>query len=103
MHKGARWKLGWVVLVMALGTAAAQQKAEQTPRAPAEAGEAPAFGTINSVGVDRFAIKKMDGSSQTILVDELRERGRSPGLADVGAILVIALPGANTLRLPSGP
>jgi hypothetical protein len=70
MHKSAHGKLGLAVLVMALGTAAAQQRPEQTPRAPAEAGEVRAFGTISSVGVDRFEIKKMDGSSQTILVDE---------------------------------
>ena len=28
------------------------------------------FGTITSVGVDRFDIKKMDGSTQTVMVDE---------------------------------
>jgi hypothetical protein len=28
------------------------------------------FGTITSVGVDRFEIKKMDGSTQTVMVDE---------------------------------
>jgi hypothetical protein len=70
MHKCAYWKLRLVVLMMALGTATAQQRPEQAPRVPAEAGEARAFGTISSVGVDRFEIKKMDGSSQTILVDE---------------------------------
>ena len=29
-----------------------------------------AFGSITSVGVDRFEIKKMDGTTQTILVDD---------------------------------
>jgi hypothetical protein len=53
-----------------MGTAAAQQKPEQTPQRPPEAGEDRAIGTIVSVGVDRFEIKKMDGSSQTILVDD---------------------------------
>jgi hypothetical protein len=70
MHKYSHWKLGLAVLAMALGTAAAQEKAQQAPRPPGEPGEGRAFGTINSVGVDRFEIKKMDGSSQTILVDE---------------------------------
>ncbi len=37
---------------------------EGEPRGPR------AFGTITSVGVDRFAIKKLDGSAQTILVDD---------------------------------
>ena len=30
----------------------------------------PVFGTITSVGVDRFEIKKSDGSTQTVMVDE---------------------------------
>jgi hypothetical protein len=30
----------------------------------------PVFGNITSVGVDRFEIKKMDGSTQTVMVDE---------------------------------
>ena len=32
--------------------------------------ERPVFGTITSVGVDRFEIKKMDGSTQTVMVDD---------------------------------
>jgi hypothetical protein len=30
----------------------------------------PVFGNITTVGVDRFEIKKMDGSTQTVMVDE---------------------------------
>jgi len=70
MRKHAYWKFGLVVLVMALSTAAAQQKPEQTQRPPGEPGETRALGTISSVGVDRFEVKKMDGSSQTILVED---------------------------------
>jgi hypothetical protein len=33
-------------------------------------GGPPAFGTINSVGVDRFEVKKADGSTQTVTVNE---------------------------------
>jgi len=62
-------KLAWAVLATALSAAAAQQKPQPTPQSP-ETGRERAFGTISSVGVDRFEIKRMDGSSQTILVDD---------------------------------
>jgi len=51
----------------------AQQKEEtQTPpqNAPRQSAGPPLGGTITSVGVDRFEIKKMDGSTQTVMVDE---------------------------------
>jgi len=40
---------------------------QNTPRGFAGPG---VFGTITSVGVDRFEIKKTDGSTQTVMVDE---------------------------------
>jgi len=70
MHKSALWKVGLGLLVIALGTAAAQQKTEQTPQRPPEAPSERTLGTISSVGVDRFEIKGMGGFSQTILVDD---------------------------------
>jgi len=45
-----------------------QAQAGQGPP-PREAGER-AFGTVGSVGVDRLEIKKMDGTTQTIMVDD---------------------------------
>jgi uncharacterized protein DUF5666 len=50
----------------------AQEKPPQpgSQPAPRETGEERAFGTIASVGIDRFELKKMDGSAQTVLVDD---------------------------------
>jgi uncharacterized protein DUF5666 len=49
-----------------------QEKTPQpgTPPAQRETGEERAFGTVASVGIDRFELKKMDGSAQTVLVDD---------------------------------
>jgi len=69
MRASVSGKLALAVLAMALSAAAAQQRVEPTPQSP-EAGRERSFGTISSVGVDRFEIKRMDGSSQTILVDD---------------------------------
>lgn len=72
-------KLTWVI-AFGLGLAvssplAAQQKQgqeQQGPPAAREAGEQGdhAFGTVTSVGVDRFEIKRRDGTALTILVGE---------------------------------
>lgn len=70
MRTFAHWKFATILLMVASSTAAAQQKPEQPPQQPPEAGEERAIGTIGSVGVDRFEIKKMDGSLQSILVDD---------------------------------
>ncbi len=43
------------------GGASAQPRAQANERA---------FGTITSVGVDRFEIRKMDGTAQTVIVDD---------------------------------
>jgi membrane carboxypeptidase/penicillin-binding protein len=51
---------------------AAQQNPQQRETKPEtrELGGERAFGTITSVGVDRLAIKKIDGSTQTVMVDD---------------------------------
>jgi hypothetical protein len=62
-----------LILITLTGWAYAQQKDEtKTPlqNAPREFAGPPVAGTITSVGVDRFEIKKMDGSTQTVMVDE---------------------------------
>lgn len=50
---------------------AAQNPESQSPRPRMHefSGER-AFGTITSVGIDRFVVKKMDGTEQTIMVDD---------------------------------
>jgi hypothetical protein len=52
----------------------------EEPRHRGANGPPPVLGTITSVGVDRFDIKKSDGSSQTIMVnDDTRYRQRVEG------------------------
>ncbi len=83
------------LVLLVLGIAAslgAQQDAPNTPPpAPAQGqgqgqgrrgmgGPPPVIGTITSVGVDRFEIKKPDGSAQTVMVsDQTRFRQRQQG------------------------
>lgn len=89
------------MVVLALGIAgslAAQQDAPNTPNpAPAQGqgqgqsqgqgqgrrgmgGPPPVIGTITSVGVDRFEIKKADGTTQTVMVnDQTHIRQRQQG------------------------
>ncbi len=72
MRKQFVLALGLILITIA-SCAFAQQKDEaKTPpqNAPRESAGPPAGGTVTSVGVDRFEIKKMDGSSQTVMVDE---------------------------------
>jgi hypothetical protein len=64
--------LGLIFIALA-SIAYTQQKNEtQTPpqNTPRQFAGPPVAGTITSVGVDRFEIKKMDGSTQTVMVDE---------------------------------
>src|SRR5271157_3777284 len=72
MRKQVVLALGLILITIA-SCAFAQQKDEaKTPpqNAPRESAGPPAGGTVTSVGVDRFEIKKMDGSSQTMMVNE---------------------------------
>ena len=62
-----------LILIVLASCAFAQQKDEaKTPSqdTPREFAGPPAGGTVTSVGVDRFEIKKMDGSAQTVMVNE---------------------------------
>ena len=72
MRKSLALALGLMVMALASSSTAAQK--EQTnappPNAQRNFGGPPLMGTINSVGVDRFDIKKGDGSTQTVMVDE---------------------------------
>jgi len=64
--------LGLILAALA-SIAYAQQKDEtQTPpqNPPRQFGGPGVGGTVTSVGVDRFEIKKMDGTTQTVMVDE---------------------------------
>jgi hypothetical protein len=72
MRKQFALALG-LILITLTSCAYAQQKDEtKTPpqNTPREFAGPPLVGTITSVGVDRFEIKKMDGSTQTVMVDE---------------------------------
>ncbi len=67
--------LAAALMLLAAAPAHSSQDSSQAPPPPAgprERGlQGPrAFGTITSVGIDRFAIKKLDGSTQTILVND---------------------------------
>jgi Cu/Ag efflux protein CusF len=72
MRKSLALALGLMVMALASSSSAAQK--EQTnappPNAQRNFGGPPLMGIINSVGVDRFEIKKADGSAQTVMVDE---------------------------------
>ena len=74
-----------ILLTLALaGSLAAQQNPPaqgQEPPRHSMGGEPPMGGTITSVGVDRFEIKKRDGSTETIMVnDQTRYRERQQQL-----------------------
>ena len=62
-----------LALVASLGLGQAQKPtnppSESTQGGPGGQGER-TFGTITSVGVDRVEIKRLDGSTQTVMVDE---------------------------------
>jgi len=72
MHKQSALALGLIFVAL---TSCAYAMQNQETKAPPEKTQRefagpPVFGTITSVGVDRFEIKKSDGSTQTVLVDE---------------------------------
>jgi hypothetical protein len=69
-----QFTLAFGLILIAFASCAYAQQKEETKAPPErtqrEFGGPPLFGTITSVGVDRFDIKKMDGSTQTVIVDE---------------------------------
>ena len=72
MRKQFALGVGLILLTIA-GIAFAQQKdaTQASPQnTPRQFAGPPVNGTITSVGVDRFEIKKTDGSTQTVMVDE---------------------------------
>ncbi len=67
--------LAAALMLLSAAPARSAQDSSQGPPAPGATRERGpqgprAFGTITSVGVDRFVIKKLDGSTQTILVND---------------------------------
>jgi len=72
MRKQFALALG-LIFFSTMGIAFAQQKDEAPAppqNTPGQSAGPPLSGTITSVGVDRFEIKKTDGSSQTVMVDD---------------------------------
>jgi len=61
-----------LTLLTITSMSAAQQKDDTQPQNPPRQSGGPPLlsGAITSVGVDRFEIKKTDGSSQTVMVDD---------------------------------
>jgi Cu/Ag efflux protein CusF len=72
MRKHFALALGLILIAFTCCAYAAQKDETKTPpqKTPRESAGPPVFGTITSVGVDRFEIKKVDGSTQTVMVDE---------------------------------
>jgi len=72
MRKQFVLALGLVLLTITSVAFPQQQDEAKTPsqNPPRQFAGRPVSGTITSVGVDRFEIKKMDGSSQTVMVDD---------------------------------
>ena len=64
--------LGLILITLASCIFAQQKDEAKTPpqNTPRESAGPPAGGTVTTVGVDRFEIKKMDGSTQTVMVNE---------------------------------
>jgi Cu/Ag efflux protein CusF len=71
MRKQFALALGLILLTIT-SVAFSQQTDEgkTPPNSPRQSAGPPVSGTITSVGVDRFEIKKMDGSAQTVMVDD---------------------------------
>ncbi len=72
MRKQFALALGLILIALTCCAYAVQKDETKTPpqNTPRESAGPSVFGTITSVGVDRFEIKKMDGSTQTVMVDE---------------------------------
>jgi Cu/Ag efflux protein CusF len=72
MRKQFALALGLILIALTSCAYALQKDETKTPsqNTPRQFAGPSVFGTIASVGVDRFEIKKMDGSTQTVMVDE---------------------------------
>ena len=72
MRKQFALTLGLILIAITSIAVAQQKEATPTPpqNPPRQSGGPPHGGTITSVGVDRFEIKKTDGSTQTVMVDD---------------------------------
>ena len=72
MRKKFALALGLILIALTSCAYAVQKEDTKAPpeKTQHEFAGPPVFGNITSVGVDRFEIKKMDGSTQTVMVDE---------------------------------
>lgn len=72
MRKQFVMALGLILIIFTSLAYAQQKDGTKTPpqNTPRESSGPPAGGTVTSVGVDRFEIKKTDGSTQTVMVNE---------------------------------
>ena len=72
MRKQFALALGLILIALTCCAYAVQKEDTKAPpeKTQRESAGPPVFGTIASVGVDRFEIKRMDGSTQTVMVDE---------------------------------
>jgi len=72
MRKPFALALGLILIAITSVAFAQQQDEAKSPpqNPPRQFAGPPASGTIISVGVDRFEIKKLDGSAQTVMVDD---------------------------------
>jgi hypothetical protein len=115
--------LGIALLVGAWCANAAQKEVHPSPSPPSSAeNRGGALGIISSVGVDRFEIKKADGSAQTVMVDDKTQyrqeqqeihledlkpgdrvfvRGRTNANKEFVAVAVRRITGAEAQRFPS--
>jgi Domain of unknown function (DUF5666) len=91
MHKNM---IGAMVIGLALSSfSLAHFAAAQNPQGDSQASSRPlemggagdrTFGTLTSVGVDRFELKKMDGGSQTVMVDDQTRYREGARNAEIG-------------------
>ena len=72
MRKQFALALGLILIALTCCAYAVQKDEAKMPpqNTPREFAGPPVAGTITSVGVDRLEIKKMDGSTQTVMVNE---------------------------------
>jgi hypothetical protein len=88
MRKQFAMALGLILITLTSCAYAVQKDETKAPpqNPPREFAGPPVAGTITSVGVDRFEIKKIDGSTQTVMVNErtrYRQRQQDIQLEDL--------------------